>query len=219
MDLPKGGAFLFGGICSIKAKSILAIICEVTNMDSNSAAVFSAYVAGVSAVLSLTSIGWNWYVFRKDRPEVTIRAMIAKKVPDPTDQDYLAFTITNVGRRPVQITHLCGKYSPWWGPISAVLAKQVWVKRLMIKLNLFEEWPEFFIVTKNIPCKLEEGSYIIESNPITDDTMKTINRSKLLYAIDSTGRDWTLPRGQLKKLQQRVRDLAKERNVDIDKVN
>lgn len=176
-------------------------------MDQNSAAVFSAYVAGISAVLSLLSIGWNWYVYKKDRPIVTMRAGIAKMVPDMYDQDYLTFTITNIGRRPVQITHLCGSYLPWWGPILTAFAKWSWVKRVLPKLKIDIKYTSFFIVTTRIPCKLEEGSYVCEFNPVTEDTLMSIIKAKKMYVCDSTGCEWVLPRSQLKKLINQAKDL------------
>ncbi len=72
------------------------------------------FLAVFGAVTATFAVGWNLVRDLKDSGKLRIDAMIGKKHPDPTEQQYLLVTITNVGRRPVFVKGMFTlRKQPW----------------------------------------------------------------------------------------------------------
>ena len=91
---------------------------------------------------------------------------------DPTD--YLVYSITNIGREPVMLTHIGGQYS---------------------------KTKHFMITTTSVPLPhmLNPGEYILES---FDDLTCINDELKCLTVIDSLDRVWKAPKKQVKKMKK-----------------
>ena len=61
------------------------------------------FLALWGAIFSTIAMTWNIIRDVNDKGKLKIDAMIGKIVPDHTDKDYLALTITNIGRRHVLV--------------------------------------------------------------------------------------------------------------------
>jgi hypothetical protein len=157
------------------------------------------------AVLSSVTFGWNLLRDLRDRPSVVLQGTIGKIVHDKLGRPYFLnmtyvekhgtrnsesktqfkLTITNTGRRPVRI-------EAWGGICDPKMSKDVNLRHMSIGL----------------PKMLEEGESHDELSPeplrILSDSVKSI------VAWDSAGRDWKLPRKQLKRLKQEAKNLAEK---------
>ena len=62
----------------------------------------------------------------------------------------------------------------------------------------------FAVVGRDLPKMLKEGEYHLE---YTNELRVISENSKSLCVWDSSGREWTLPKAQLKALKQEARTL------------
>lgn len=144
----------------------------------------TALLAFYGTVVSTAALVWNIVRDSRDRPKVRLEAMIGKIYPDHTDRDYLVLTMTNVGRRPVQI-------KGWYG----------------LRKKTYDGPKGIMVVTQGLPRILNESEshheYCIDLS-LLDDQLKT------LFVTDSAGREWHLTKKQIRQLIKQNRDDTKE---------
>mgnify|MGYP001221473257 CR=1 FL=1 len=131
-------------------------------------------LAFYGTVVSTAVLVWNIVRDSKDRPKIRLEAMIGTIYPDHSEKDYLVLTMTNVGRRPVQI-------KGWYG----------------LKKKTFEGPKGIMVVTQGLPRILNESESHHEYCTylsLLDDQLKT------LYVTDSAGRKWHLTKKQIRQL-------------------
>ncbi len=161
---------------------------------------FTAFASGVNAVISIFALSVSFYVYRRDRVEVSLHGRVGKNIVDPTevsdtiDRYYLEITVTNSGRRSVTITSLAGNCYPWWGSSWPMLAEIPYIKSIILEKNSKHEWKKFQLVTSTaIPVSLHGGDCIVETFMMNRTLVKDLLLSRGIYAIDSTGKTWKLP--------------------------
>lgn len=124
----------------------------------------------------------------------------------PDDKElYLSLTITNVGKRPITVIHIGGSYIPWWGKILCEIMMLPFIEKLQIWQKVFQSWVDFIIIpTNNIPVKLHEGEYLIETYPIKNIDPKSMQKATCFFVVDSKGKEWYLSRRKLKEIKRKL---------------
>ncbi len=172
---------------------------EVARMATSPSLTFSptTFLAIWGAILSTIGLAWNFYRDVHDRAKVKVSASLKKfmtgadgrafavqhnlPVQGPASDVVLLFSFTNIGRRPVMLTTLGGK----------------WHKSRNGKKG-------FVVITRDLPKMLAEGHYHLE---YTNDMDAVGQNVKRLSVWDSTGKEWKLPSGELRKLKRETQDL------------
>lgn len=129
------------------------------------------------AIVSTAAFVWHLYRDLTDRGHVRVRCYIGKivgGVGPPDRKDYLVYSITNVGRKPVMVTHLGGEYR---GSRS------------------------FIVVPRSLPKMLQPGDYVLEYTPEFDKLSPDVRR---LCVWDSHGRRYSAPRKELRAVLRSV---------------
>jgi hypothetical protein len=141
-------------------------------------------LAFYGTIVSTAALVWNILRDSRDRPKIKLEAMIGKLYPDHTERDYLVLTMTNIGRRPVQI-------KGWYG-----LRK----KRKTDERGIL-------VVTQGLPRILNEAESHHEfctSLSILNDDLQT------LYVSDSADRKWKLSKKQLRQLVEQQSEISQK---------
>ncbi len=159
----------------------------------------TATLAVWGAFLSSVTFGWNMLRDLRDRPAVKLSAQLGRPVQDAVGHTYflrareievpgkiqLLLTITNIGRRRVHVLGWGGKYKRPLKP---------------------SEKPSFVVIPHSLPQMLEEGQFASE---FSDEPLVILDeRVKSISVWDSTGKDWDLPKRELRRLRSEARELA-----------
>ena len=94
-------------------------------------------IAAYSAFVATFVLGWNVFRDLTDKGKLKVHCYIGNLIfpGGPTDnKDYLVYSVTNVGRRAVLVTHVGGQ----------------------------KKKKDFMIVPRDLPKKLEPGDYLME---------------------------------------------------------
>lgn len=150
------------------------------------------WIAILGAVLGTASFLWNIYRAVSDKGRLRVACRIARFAIVPITalpgggrptEPHLTYTITNVGRRSIFVSHFGGVY---------------------------EDGKSFEVVPRAaLPKELKPGETISER---AEDPVKVLlrnGRAKFLGAWDTTGKVYKVPRGDLKRLEAeagRLRD-------------
>lgn len=138
-------------------------------------------LAFYGAIVSTAALVWNILRDSRDRSRVKLQAMIGKIYPDHTDRDYLILTMTNVGRRPVQI-------KGWYG----------------LRKKSSDGERGIMVFTQGLPRILNEA----ESHNEFCTDLTILNKDlKTLYVSDSAGRDWRLTKKYMNQLIHQYEDM------------
>lgn len=71
----------------------------------------TAIIAICGALLSSIALGWNIYRQFTDKGRLSVHCFIGKIVPAMSDnRDYLFYRVTNIGRKPLWVTHIGGGF-------------------------------------------------------------------------------------------------------------
>jgi hypothetical protein len=158
------------------------------------------FLATWGALVATGGLGWTIYRDFADRGKLKVQARIMRIGVSTTGQQFLvsptanvqaapelyfAVTVVNVGRRPVKWVGWGGKY-----------------------LKPPNNRHSFVGVSRYLPKMLEEGQDHDEVEPLTQETVETIENARKLFVWDSSGKKWVLSRKQLKELKQKSRELA-----------
>jgi hypothetical protein len=142
-------------------------------------------LAFYGTIVSTAALVWNIIRDSRDRSRVKLEAMIGKLYPDHTDRDYLVLTMTNVGRRPVQI-------KGWYG----------------LRKRRSDDERGLIVVTQGLPRILNEAEshheFCIDLTLLNKDLQK-------LYVSDSAGREWKLPRKRMNRLIHQWAEMKERR--------
>ena len=148
----------------------------------------TTWLAICGTIMGAVALGWNISRDLRDRAKLVVDAFIGKRVPmgessrvDALHDEFI-MTVTNVGRRSIWVTG--------WG---AVRRKGT------------EGPPGRYVVPGALPRVLGEGEYVMEHTTDLSILSPEIAR---VFAWDSIGRKWNLPRRQLRKLQAQAKELA-----------
>src|SRR5215467_13559957 len=72
------------------------------------------FLAIWGALLATGNVVWTVFRDRGDRGKIRLTAMVGKIVGGPAiledKKDYVLLTITNIGKRPIKITHVGGRF-------------------------------------------------------------------------------------------------------------
>jgi hypothetical protein len=127
------------------------------------------------ALLSSIAIGWNIFRDLVGRGRLRVSCYIGNIVGGPEGIDpnnYLVWSITNIGKEPVVLTHIGGGFKD---------------KEFMLTPHA------------QLPRMMQPGEYILEYtnslNLLEDDL-------KFLAAIDSLGKKYKAPRKQVRRLKK-----------------
>lgn len=122
----------------------------------------------------VSTIALVWHILRDiaDRGRVSVKCYLGRYVGGiQTDlRTHLIYRVTNVGRRPVNVTHIGGA---------------------------IQENEHFMLNIRTLPRTLQPGEYIVESS---SDLSILDQRPKALWAIDSLGKHWKISRRNLRRL-------------------
>jgi hypothetical protein len=133
----------------------------------------TTFLAIWGAVVSTVAIIWN---IRRDlagRGKLRVLCYLGRVVGDipPDSRIHLVYNVTNIGRRPVVVTHIGG-----------ALRKD----------------RHFMVNTRGpMPRTLQPGEYFLE---YSHDLSVLNERPQALWAIDSVGNYWRIPRKALRHL-------------------
>lgn len=133
----------------------------------------TSLIALYGAILSSVLLGWNIYRDLTDRGKLRVHCYIGNIIiscTPPDDTEYLMYIVTNVGRKPILVTHIGGK-----------------------KRNK----KDFFITSNNFPKMLNPGEYLTEYTP---DLSLLNENLVSLWAIDSLGKAHKVNKSVVKKL-------------------
>ena len=133
------------------------------------------------AVVSTIAIVWNIMRDRADRGKLRVMCYPGQLVGgiEPDGKTYLVYHVTNIGRRDVIVTHIGGAFAD----------------------------DAHFMIPKTrtlLPHTLKPGEYLSER---TDFSI--LDKSpQALWAIDSLGKHWRLPRKALRGLLEKRADTG-----------
>jgi hypothetical protein len=130
--------------------------------------IIAGYAAIVSTVIAITQVA----NFRRDRPKIRInvsRNMVVTGDPIRNNMTFTVLKISNVGRRPVTITHVG-------------------------EMHLTNAGAFYYDVVPKIPCELTEGKYALAS---VDEKKIDHDKIRYFYVFDATGREYRLYRAGL----------------------
>ncbi len=143
-------------------------------------------VAAYGAVLSTVAVGWNLIRDLTDRGRLSVTAMIAKKLDDPTGPDYFVVTMTNVGRQPLMVRGYGGYF----------------------KREARQRHKGAFLVTSTgLPRMLAPTGYHLEWTRDFGVLDKDVAR---IVVYDTLGREYDLPRKLLRDLQRQYAERQRE---------
>jgi hypothetical protein len=169
----------------------------------------TTFLALWGAILSSITFGWNLFRDLRDRANVKVDAMLRYITTDAVgktvavsprvaadhqlegahpDRLFVLFLITNVGRRPVTIRDLAGKRDP---------------RRSATGKSGFIIYPD------NLPKSLSEGESVQELSELdclSDDVT-------VIYASDSTGHHWKVPKRTLRDLKRELKALREAKSL------
>ncbi|TGM89548.1 hypothetical protein [Leptospira licerasiae] len=127
------------------------------------------------AILSTVALLWSIRNSYLDTSKLKINAMIGQIYPTGGDKSYLIFTLTNVGRRPIQVIGLYGINK------AAVKGRE-----------------GLFVVTKNLPKILNEAESLKE---FVEVELLNYDLGRL-YFSDSHGREWDIRKKDIINLRE-----------------
>ena len=142
----------------------------------------TTFLAVWGALMSTAAIAWNIARDLGDKGRLKLEGMVGKMYPDHTDRNYLVITITNVGKRPVMVKGVAAKKGR-----SVKGPRGVW------------------LVPRGLPTMLAQGEYHTE---YTHEFGFLSSEVKEIYAWDSTGKKWKLPRSELRQLRKEFGQLT-----------
>lgn len=145
-------------------------------------ATVTTFLAIWGAVVSTIAIIWNIRRDLADRGKLHVVCYRGHTVGDSTAGDAklrLVYNVTNTGRRPILVTHIGGA---------------------------FTKESHFIVPTRGqMPRMLQPTEYLLE---YSEDLSVLERKPQALWAIDSTGKHWKIPRRQLRQL---IRESQKDR--------
>ncbi len=153
----------------------------------------------IGAVTGTIAIGWNFVRDLKDSGKLRIDAIVGKLHPNPTGKNYLAVTITNVGRRPVLVKGMFTLRKGSW--------HRDFLKFRVVKYR--SVFPYSVLVLKQGPKMLKEGE---EQTELFEDFSFVDEKLAAIGAIDSGGREWKL---KGKRLRFVVREALREAKESV----
>jgi hypothetical protein len=146
----------------------------------------TTFLAVWGALLSTFAIGWNVYRDFSEKGRLKVDCYIGKSISDLegiSKQDYLIWSITNVGNRSVIISNIGGAFTDC----------------------------DFMLNTRNrMPHKLNSGEYIIEYSPDLSILTKNI---KELFVIDTIGKKYKASNKRLKQAIQSAKKKVGAKNT------
>lgn len=134
----------------------------------------TTFLAIWGAVLSTVAIAWNIRKDLVDQGKIKVTCYLGQLrggdgPPDP--RTHLAYRVTNVGRRPVVVTHVGGA---------------------------IRKDRHFMLTTRNtLPKTLQPGEYFLE---YSHDLSVLEEDPEALWVIDSFDKNWKVPRKMLRAL-------------------
>jgi hypothetical protein len=138
-------------------------------------------LAAWGAVVSTIAIIWNIRRDLADRGKLRVVCYIGQVVGGlgPEDsQPKLVYNVTNTGRHPILVTHIGGAFS---------------------------KDRHFMVPTRGpMPRTLQPGEYLLE---YSEDLSVLHQKPEALWAIDSIGKYWKIPR---RRVRQLIRECQKE---------
>jgi hypothetical protein len=158
----------------------------------------TAVVAILGAIVSTFAVAWNVCRDSHDRARLELSTMVGFLTKGGNQQKIVAhpfalekwpeqfkgsspelfLTITNVGKRPVVVQ----------GWAIQTDCEKTGNDNLLYKLT-------------TLPKALNEGEYAVER---TGDLLLLVDGAKRIYAWDSVGKEWYLPRRKFRKLQRGI---------------
>lgn len=146
----------------------------------------TAVLAVYGAVVSTVALAWHIFRDVTDRGRLRVHCYLGR-VLDPADAEdnrtHLIYHVTNVGRRPVMVTHVGGRRRADPGDPKTA----------------------FMITTRKLPKMLQPGEYVIEHTP---DLVEFASRVMALHAIDSHDRRYRAPVRDLRAIRNHLRAPA-----------
>ena len=151
-------------------------------MEAGNGVSLTALIAIYGALVSTFVLGWNVYRDLTDKGKLKVHCYIGNVVTlaGTSPVDYLVYSVTNVGRKPILVTHLGGRAKGG-------------------------EYPDFIIISTQLPKMLNPGEYLLEYSP--DLTVLGKNLSAL-YAIDSLEKKHKVNRSVVRGLVRKAEKMA-----------
>ena len=147
----------------------------------------TALLAIYGALLSSGLLGWTIFRDLTDKGKLKVYCYIGNLVRShgPVDKnDYLVYSVTNVGRRPILVTHVGGKKKK-------------------------DEFADFIIITDKLPKMLNPGEFHLEYSPdlsVLDDDLVC------LHALDSLNNSHKVKKAVMKDLIKKGKNIRASRN-------
>jgi hypothetical protein len=139
------------------------------------------WLAAYGSIVSTIAIVLGIIKWHADRGKLKLHVAIMKAAPDPSNTDYLFYTITNVGRRPI--------YASALGSSMRDSTTRVWV----------------VLHGGKLPKKLEEG----EPLSIQFDNLDSVShRPDRIFVEDSKGNRYYLSLEDHRHLMKQLDDLG-----------
>ncbi len=144
-------------------------------------------IAIYGAILSSILLVWNVYRDLTDRGKLRVYCYIGNLISSAgllDKNDYLVYSVTNVGRRPILVTHVGGKRKK-------------------------DEFADFIIITDKLPKMLNPGEFHLEYSPdlsVLDDDLVC------LHALDSLNNSHKVKKAVMKDLIKKGKNIRASRN-------
>jgi hypothetical protein len=149
----------------------------------------TAVLAVYGALLSSLVFGWNLYRDLTNRGKLKVSCWIGQRIIEggPEDsKDYLVYTVTNVGRQPILVTHVGGTTKP-----SGSMRHNA-----------------FMVATREIPRMLHPGEYVLayaSDLSILDENLIS------LWALDSLEKHHKVKRAVTKQLVTKAQEKGRKK--------
>jgi hypothetical protein len=144
---------------------------------------FTTVLAAYGAIVSTIALSWSIFRDVTDRGRLRVHCFLGSMVAagHSDDRTYLIYQVTNVGRRPVVVTHIGGRRLKAPGDAKT----------------------GFIIIPRNLPKTLQPGEYLMEYSPDLHDLLGV----RAYQAYDSHGRAYTATRSDLKEIRKHLPDV------------
>jgi hypothetical protein len=168
------------------------------NMDA------TKLVALYGAVVSSFTVGWNVYRDIHDRPRLKLSTMLGHQFENRGQINIISHAFA-IDEWPDKFKN---KPPSLFLTITNIRRRPVIVENWTIRTDRRKTGKDHFIYPlTTLPKALKEGEYVVEH---TDDLSLLVEGAKKIYAWDTTGKKWSLPRRDLRKLQKEVRSIKVE---------
>ncbi len=172
---------------------------------------FKDFVTLYAAILSSIVFAWNIYnvvVERKAKLNCWLRSLIGNGQISGPDIYYF---FTNLGKREIVITHVCGKNFKENVPNFFSILPFKLLRFFRLEHLLFDH---FIVNEEKLPFTLKPSHQFHSKLDLVDaqNKGKVLDRFTLFYVCDTHGKDWYAPKHSWKTIKKSYQDIQNKKN-------